>query len=234
MAEGRTAVEMMPHHAWHDPAEFEARGVERVPLPTFGPALPHDWRDGLRTLTGPLCTLRELKLEDAPSLCAELTPEEVSRFISPPPTSVKGFEAFITWAHQQRARGRYVCFGVVPAGQTAAVGLFQVCLPEPGSATAEWGFVLGSSYWGTGIFMEGARRVLDFAFRQLGLERLEARAVPQNGRGNGALRKIGARRVGLLRGSLERFGERLDQALWIITGRDWWDAVRGKKRETVH
>ena len=227
-------MEMMPHHVWRVPADFLERDTDRMPLPMFGPARPYDWRDGLRTLTGPLCTLRELKLEDAASLCAELTTEEVSRFISPPPTSVEGFESFIRWAHQQRARGRYACFAVVPEGQTTAVGLFQVVLPGVRSTTAEWGFVLGSGYWGTGIFVEGARRVLDFAFRHLGLERLEARAVLQNGRGNGALRKIGARRVGLLRGSLERFGQTFDQALWIISSTDWWDALRGRKRETVH
>lgn len=234
IAEGRTPVEMMPHHVHHVHAEFEARPAEWVPLPTFGPALSQNWREGLLTRTSPLCTLRELTLEDAPSLCALLTTEEVSRFISPPPTSVEGFETFIRWAHQQRAQGRYACFGVVPTGQTAAVGLFQVCMRDAEATTAEWGFALGSAYWGTGIFMECARRVIDFVFGELGMQRLEARAVAENGRGNGALRKVGAVRAGLLRGSFERMGERLDQALWIITRQDWLPALRSKLRETVH
>jgi RimJ/RimL family protein N-acetyltransferase len=225
---------MMPHHVRHVDAEFEPRPAELAPLPTFGPELPHDWRKGLRTTITPLCTLRELRIEDASSLCALLTTEEVSRFISPPPTTVEGFEDFIRWAHDQRARGQYACFGVVPSGQTAAVGLFQVCVRNREATRAEWGFVLGSAYWGTGIFMECARRVLEFVFTELPVKRLEALAVPQNGRGNGALRKVGAVRAGVLRASLRRFGERLDQALWIITRRDWLAALRGKVRETVH
>ena len=84
-------------------------------------------------LTGSKVTLRELEVTDAPSLLSMLTTEEVSRFISPPPTTVEGFERFIRWAHAERAAGRYVCFAVVPHGMTTAVGLFQVRQLEPGS-----------------------------------------------------------------------------------------------------
>ena len=43
----------------------------------------------------------------------------------------------------------------------------------------------------------------------------------QNGRGNGALRKIGAVQEGVLRKSFLRDGEYLDQALWTILETDW-------------
>lgn len=204
-----------------------------VPLPTFGPDLARHWRDGLPTLAGTRCTLRDLRLEDAPSLCAHLTTEEVARFISPPPSSVEGFEDFIRWAHRRRAQGRYACFAIVPAGGTHAVGMFQVRIPEADPATVEWGFVLGSAFWGTGIFVEGAQKVIEFVFRVLGVERLEARSVLQNGRGNGALKKVGARREMVLRGSFERLGERFDQNLWVLT-RAGWLAARRAWRVTVH
>lgn len=226
-------MEMMLHHVESE-SEFAPKPAGRVSLPTFGPATTRDWREGLPTLASSHCTLRELTIEDAPSLCAHLTTEEVARFISPPPTSVEGFQDFIRWAHRQRSQGRYACFGVVPAGHTAAVGMFQVSVPEPESTTAEWGFVLGSAFWGSGVFMAGAGRIIDFVFGELGIQRLEARAVPQNGRGTGALRKVGAIRERLLKGSFVRFGERLDQALWVITRRSWWSTLRSKHREVVH
>ena len=64
-----------------------------------------DWKTGLPVLTGSRVTLRELRVSDAPSLFAMLTTEEVSRFISPPPTTVEGFERFIAWAQRERAAG---------------------------------------------------------------------------------------------------------------------------------
>jgi len=53
------------------------------------------------------------------------------------------------------------------------------------------------------------------------VHRLEARAAVRNGRGNGALRKIGAVQEGLLRKSFLKDGEYLDQALWTILDEDW-------------
>jgi len=183
-----------------------------------------DWRNALPVLAGAKVTLRELQVSDAASLLAMLSPEEVSRFISPPPTTIEGFERFITWACAERAAGRYACFAVVPHGMQTAIGLFQVRQLEPGFATAEWGFALGSAFWGTGMFMDGAEMVVSFAIETLGVSRLEARAAVANGRGNGALRKLGAVQEGVLRRSFLKNGQFLDQMLWSILGEEWRQA----------
>jgi ribosomal-protein-alanine N-acetyltransferase len=180
-----------------------------------------DWRKSLPILTGDRVTLRELRRADAASLVAMLTTDEVSRFISPPPSTVEGFERFIEWTHRQRAAGIYVVFAVVPEGMDTAIGIFQVRQLEPSFGTAEWGFAIGSPFWGTGVFRDGARLVVEFAFTTLGVHRLEARAASKNGRGNGALQKIGAVREGLLRRSFLRNGEYLDQILWSLVREDW-------------
>jgi len=196
-----------------------------------------DWRKGLPVLEATGVTLRELRLTDAEALLTLLTTEEVTRFISPPPTSVDGFQRFISWAAQEREAGRYVCFAVVPDGQETAVGLFQVRQLDTMFSTAEWGFALGSAYWGSGVFTKGAELVLDFAFDAIGVHRLEARACIENGRGNGALRKMGAVKEGVLRKSFVRGGKQFDQALWTILGEDWYrsKAVWGTKgAQTIH
>ena len=192
-----------------------------------------DWRQSLPVLKGARVTLRDLRLSDAPSLLAMLATEEVARFISPPPTTVEGFERFIAWTHRERAAGRYACFAVVVDGTDTAVGLFQVRQLELGWATAEWGFALGPPYWGTGVFIDGAQLVVDFTFETIRVHRLEARAAVQNGRGNGALRKVGAVQEGVLRKSFLRNGEYLDQVLWTIVDEDWRQSVQVRK-ETVH
>ena len=180
-----------------------------------------DWKQALPVLTGSMVTLRELRISEATSLITMLSTEEVSRFISPPPTTVEGFERFIAWTQRERAAGNYACFAVVPHGMDTAIGIFQVRQLEPGFGTAEWGFAIGSEFWGTGVFMDGARMVIDFAFDTIQTHRLEARAAILNGRGTGALRKIGAMQEGILRKSFLRNGEYLDQALWTILDEDW-------------
>jgi ribosomal-protein-alanine N-acetyltransferase len=192
-----------------------------------------DWRTGLPFLTGGRTTLRDLRTSDAPSLLAMLATDEVSRFISPPPTTVEKFERFIDWSLQERTSGRSACFAIVPAGMTDAVGIFQVRRLAPGVSNAEWGFAMGSSFWGTGLFVEGAERVIDFAFDVIGVRRLEARAAVSNGRGNGALQKIGAVQEGVLRRSFQRHGQSHDQTLWAILADDW-RLRRRDQRPRVH
>ena len=216
-------MEKMPYQPDRDRAATMATGTTTS-----------DWRTTLPVLSGANVTLRELRAEDAPALLAMLSTEEVSRFISPPPTTLEGFEAFIAWSTVEREKGHHVCFGVVPAGMTTAIGLFQLRSLEAGFGSCEWGFALGSQFWGTGLFAEGASAVLNFGVDVLGSQRFEARAAVANGRGNGALRKIGAVQEGILRRSFLRNGQHHDQVLWSILAEDWRLQRIGQLLEPVH
>ena len=192
-----------------------------------GDVVSTDWRNHLPVMTNKSVVLRELRSSDAASLCALLTTEEVARFISPPPTTVEGFERFIAWTLRQRTAGTYACFAVTLKGCDTAIGIFQLRETEPGFGTAEWGFAIGSEFWGTGVFQAGAEAMLAFAFNTVGVHRLEARAAVQNGRGNGALHKLGAVQEGLLRKSFLKNGVYLDQMLYAIVKEDWIERREG-------
>ena len=221
-------MEKMPYQA-----HLAAAHAVTTTIPRPG-GQPNDWRTGLPVLTGSLVVLRELRASDAAALCEALTTEEVSRFISPPPTTVEGFEKFIAWTLHQRELGQYVCFAVVPRGSDRAIGLFQVRALDPEFRTAEWGFAIASEYWGTGVFADGAQLAVDFAIEAVGSNRLEARAALENGRGNGALQKIGARREAVLRRSFKHYDEYLDQALWTILADDWRATRAFQPTRVVH
>jgi len=227
-------MEKMPYRSELD--VMQAVAPMSVYQPTVGNAVSSDWREHLPMLTGSQVVLRELRASDAASLFALLTTEEVSRFISPPPSSVEGFERFIAWTHRQRTIGTYACFAVTVKGDDTAVGIFQLRELEPGFGTAEWGFAIGSAFWGTGMFQDGANLLVGFAFDAVGVHRLEARAAVRNGRGNGALRKIGAVQEGVLRKSFLKNGEYLDQVLWTILDEDWTAraAWSSKEEGTIH
>jgi ribosomal-protein-alanine N-acetyltransferase len=179
------------------------------------------WQESLPVLIGLGVTLREVRASDAASLFTLLTTNEVTRFITPPPTSLEGFERFVAWGHSQRAAGNYACFAVTLKGFDTAIGIFQIRRFECDPSTAEWGFVLGSAFWGSGVFHQGAELLIEFAFEIMGVNRLEARASVHNGRGIGALHKVGAVEEGLLRKSFLRNGEYVDQFLFAILRDDW-------------
>jgi ribosomal-protein-alanine N-acetyltransferase len=220
-------MEKMPYQSQLDPTP----PLAALQTP---PTVTNDWRTGLPVLTGNLVTLREMRASDAPALFAALSHEQVAKFISPPPATVDGFIRFINWTVRQRQAGQYICFAVVAHGSDSAIGIFQVRSLEPAFGTAEWGFVLALEFWGTGVFTDGAKLVVDFAFDVLGVHRLEARAALKNGRGNGALRKLGAVQEAVLRRSFARNGEYLDQALWTILHEGWLQAKTAWASRLVH
>jgi len=214
-------MEKMPYRV-----ELDVVPVLPVDPSSIGATTSSDWRQSLPTLRGRQVVLRELRASDAPSLFALLTTEEVARFISPPPATVEGFERFNAWTSRQRVAGTSACFAVTLRGCDSAIGIFQVRETESAFRMAEWGFAIGSPFWGTGMFREGAELVLEFAFDTVGVERLEARAAVLNGRGNGALQKIGGVQECVLRKSLLRNGEYVDQALYAILAIDWRNSRR--------
>jgi len=205
-------VEKMPYQVGMDVAPLAA---------TETTVASSDWRLGLPAMSGRQVVLRELRQSDAASLFALLTTEEVARFISPPPSTEEGFEKFIAWTHRQRSVGTYVCFAVTLRGFDTAIGIFQIRELASGFDTAEWGFAIGSAFWGTGVFHEAAELVLQFTFETLGAHRLEARAAILNGRGNGALQKLGAVRECVLRKSFLCQGRYLDQVLYAMVDVEW-------------
>ena len=155
---------------------------------------PRGWHERAPQLTDGVITLRTLRSADAPSLVAHLDDPDVAEYISPAPSSPEAFRRFIRWTQVERRRRGFTCFGIVPPGASRPAGVIQVWPIERDFSTAEWGFALGTAFWGTGLFARAASLVLDAVFTDLGVHRLEARAVDVNRRGNRVFEKLGATR----------------------------------------
>ncbi len=187
------------------------------------------WRLTSPVLRGPGVTLREVQLDDAAALVALLNDPHVSRVLSSSPQSPTELTARIEAAGVERLEGRGVCLAVVP-DHGPAVGLFRIREIEPRFGSAEWEFALAYEQRGGGLFFRVAPIVVDFVFDVLGAARLEARATLPNGRGLGALRKLGAVQEAVLRQSAHRQGVVYhDQALWTLFA-DEWRARTGRGR----
>lgn len=203
-----------------------------------------DWRRSLPVLSSKDVVLREVRRSDAPALAALMGMPEVVRFISPPPDTIEGFERFIDNSQRQRVMGEGACFAVILRSCPSPVGILQIrmaSLPDRdlalignASSTAEWGFALSSEYWGTGVFQQAADLLLEFAFNQVGVHRLEARCALTNGRGQRALSKIGATAEGILRQGLIAAEGTIDQVLWAIVDKDWRQRVPMPSNARVH
>jgi len=188
--------------------------------------MPDSWTDQVPPLQGRLTTLREITVFDVHSLLTLFSNPAVTAHMAPPPPTLAKFAGFVEWAHQQRAKGRGVCFGIIPDGMRAAVGILQV-RREPASSDGEWGFVLSHHFWSTGVFADAASAVVDFAFSTMHVEHLKARIALRNQRANAAVQKLGARFETTLADSSPQGISRDPESVWTLREHDWRNRRHG-------
>jgi RimJ/RimL family protein N-acetyltransferase len=179
------------------------------------------WRNALPMLSGRIVTLREPLLADLPFLFRLLSMGDAQRFGIDEPLSEVAVQEFIERAARDRANGTAAAWVITLSSTHEAAGLLQIRQLDPAFEAAEWECTLTPAARGTGAFLEAARLAGSFAFGTLNSHRLEARVLLQSGRGNGAMRKLGAVQEGVLRRSVRYAGEYFDQVLWSMLKEDW-------------
>lgn len=101
----------------------------------------------------------------------------------------------ITWieaAQERREAGNEFSFAILVEGTLVGVsGLVEVTGDE-----GEIGFWVGKPYWGHGYATAGTRKVLRFAFEELGLAEVFARPLERNVASRRVLDKLGFTPVG--------------------------------------
>jgi RimJ/RimL family protein N-acetyltransferase len=97
-----------------------------------------------------------------------------------------------------------------------AIGLGIV----PEHARAEIGYWIGVPYWGNGYATEAARRLIAYAFDELGLNRLYAYHFTGNPASGRVMEKAGMRLEGELRQHQRKGGVFRDSRLWAILRSD--------------
>jgi|SRR5262245_15963139 len=184
-------------------------------------ALASNWRNELPTLVGRSVTLREAAPQDLGALVGLLSLADATSFGIDHPVSDVTVQDLIDRASLQRAAGKGFTYAITLSASRSLIGLAQVRQLDPMFEAAEWELIIAPSSRGTGVFLDAARLLGSFTFGVVGTHRLEARVPLQNGRANGALRKLGAVQEGILRRSLRRRGDYLDQVLWSLLKEDW-------------
>jgi RimJ/RimL family protein N-acetyltransferase len=193
--------------------------------------MPDRWSDRVSPLNGNLTTLREVAPSDVYPLFTFFSNPAVTAYTAPPPPTLAKFAGFVDWSQQQRAQGLGICFGIVPHGMTAAVGILQVRI-DPALAGAEWGFVLSAHFWSTGVFSDAANVLVEFAFTMMCLERLEARIALRNQRAQAAVVKLGAQFESTITAASPQGIPRDPVSVWGLREPDWRNRERDPRLST--
>ncbi|GAB4579405.1 MAG: GNAT family N-acetyltransferase [Anaerolineales bacterium] len=166
--------------------------------------------------------IRHLTDSDVKALFDIRSNSEVMRYWSSPPiTELEQAQNIITRSQEGDEAGEFLQLGIERRMDGVLIGtctLFSFHLP---SRRAEIGYVLGRPYWGQGYMHEALQRLVQYAFENLDLNRLEADIDPRNAASAKTLQRLGFRKEGYM---YERWivgDEVSDTEFYGLLRKDW-------------
>lgn len=147
--------------------------------------------------------LRELLQEDATYIAEKISPLNVSRYLAvvPHPYKLEHAQEFIgnilLEQGKEKRKGYELAITMKPMNCTAqtepleAIGIIALKNIDYFNQTAELGYWLGKDYWGQGLVPEAAKKMLEFAFNELKLNRINVKAAIENKASNRVIQKLG-------------------------------------------
>ncbi len=162
-------------------------------------------------LQTPRLTLRPLTLDDVDAMHGLMSDADVMAFWDVPAITDRGLTLRIIDNHlTTMARDTAFSWVMSRTADQAFVGCCNLADIDRWHRRAEIGFITAKGFWGEGLTFEAMQAVIDHAAQQLRVKRLSARAHVGNVRSVRLLRRLGFEQEGVLRGHVERGGERRD------------------------
>lgn len=126
-----------------------------------------------------------------------------------------------SWLHSLQGNQRQEVFVAVDAGQ--ALGVVSLNAINAQQKTADWAFYLDSERQGKGLGSLMEFWLLDYAFNEAGLEKLNCEVLASNTAVIRLHLKFGFVEEGLRRQNVLKDGQRIDVVLLGITRQEWQD-----------
>jgi RimJ/RimL family protein N-acetyltransferase len=192
-------------------------GSARIDIAATLAALP-----AFPQLQGKRVRLRGPRREDAEALFALFSDPAVMRYWSRPPMTTlgeaQGLVGEMLDSFEQRSLLNWMVTTRDDDGVIGTCTLFRI---DPRHRHAEIGYALRSDHWGRGIAGEAVALVLDWAFRRLDLQRVEADIDPRNDGSRQLLARLGFSSEGVMRQRFFVGDEATDSEIFGLLAADW-------------
>lgn len=188
-----------------------------------GKRMPMLTHKGTQTIETPRLILRRAQMADAQPMFANWASDpEVTKFLTWPAHSDLDVTKTLLqrWLDEYEKDDDYQWMIVLKElGQP--IGSIGVGAHHDQIGKAEIGYCIGKTWWHTGIMTEALNAVMDFLFREVGLNRIEARHDPNNPHSGGVMKKCGMQYEGTARAADRNNQGICDAAHYAILRSDW-------------
>ncbi len=173
------------------------------------------------TLLTERLVLRPFALDDAPAVRALAGDRAIASTTLniPHPYGEGDARRWITTHADRFAAGQEVVFAVTLRDGGELIGAIGLVVARRHDR-AELGYWIGRKHWGQGYATEAVRAVVDYGFRELRLNRIEAMHFARNPASGRVMRKIGMRREATCRQHVKKWGRYEDTEQYAIVRED--------------
>ena len=173
-------------------------------------------------LQGRRVRLRGPRSGDAGALFTLFSDPAVMRYWSRPPMTTlgeaQGLVGEMLDSFEQRSLLNWM---VTTRDDDSVIGTSTLFRIDARHRHAEIGYALRSDHWGQGIAREAVALVLDWAFRRLDLQRVEADIDPRNDGSRRLLARLGFSSEGVMRQRFFVGDEATDSEIFGLLAEDW-------------
>ena len=180
-----------------------------------------DWTR-LPTIHADRVSLRTVTNDDVDALYRIFSHPEVMRYWGAPPLADRnGAIELVKEIQDGFQQQRALKWGIAKRTDDYVIGTATLFNFNFDNGRAEIGYSLARDHWGNGYCNEALTALINYAFDQLNLRRIEADVDPRNGPSIRTLERLGFQREGYLRERWHISGEIQDSLFYGLLKREW-------------
>lgn len=176
-----------------------------------------------KELETPRLVLRKLTREDIPLYHTRLSgSREVTKYmLFQPQQDISGTAAAVEKVLNRYETGKCYRFCIALKDSRELIGIIEPLRFNEEQSSCSFAYMLGRDFWGQGYGTEALRAVLDFLFRDMEIELVQADHMAENAASGAVMRKAGMVYQGTIPDAYEKDGKLHDAPQYAITRSQW-------------
>lgn len=179
--------------------------------------------DRLTAIATERVTIRRMTMRDVGDIFEYSKDPEVARHVLwDAHRTIGETRSYVRYTLRKYRMGEPASLAICLNATGKVIGTIGFMWYQSDHASAEVGYSLSRDYWNCGLMTEALGALIQFAFTELMLHRIEAQHELQNPASGAVMRKVGMQREGTLRGRLFNKGKYVDVELYAILREDFF------------
>lgn len=171
--------------------------------------------------------LRKMEMRDAPDMYEYSRDPLVAKHVLwDAHTSISDTKSYIRYMLRKYRQGEPSSWCIEEKSTGKVVGTIGYMWHQADNSACEVGYSLARRCWNQGYMTQALKAVLDYTFRELHINRVEAQHETENGASGAVMRKCGMQHEGTLRSRLYNKGRYVDVELYAILRKDYLARIK--------